>query len=264
MPTCPIQSKERLRALLRHEISEPEATELLTHLQTDCERCLELYATLDEDVLLADSADAQIMLSSAEADAMYAAVNPEPRLGWFEKLLRSPFLIPLAATSALLLIALFFVLRSPAPGPRPDRQHVKAVGKHAPLPVKLMGIIGQSRQGQALAVQRAAAEDPLRPGQVLMLRYRIDRPAWIYLLAGPPGQRELIHSETGMETAGEHEVQAAGQALAIPAEKLGRGLEITVLACPEDLSLSKGPLDEQVFANCGRDSLVFSFRAGAR
>ncbi|MBW2702120.1 MAG: hypothetical protein JRF33_14985 [Deltaproteobacteria bacterium] len=264
MSTCPIQSSEKLRALLSGQLDEPLATELRKHLQTDCEHCLNFFEEIDEGELLEWSAGPATLLNATEADAMFDAANPQKKAPWLSRLFHLPVLVPAASLAAILLIILFI-----APwgsDPKPDEMGIKAAGQESPIRAQLMGIIGQIRNGQPLAVQRAQSVEPLLPGQVLMLRYHIDRPAWIYLLAQDGNRVSWLHSEQNKVEAGDHEVQAAGQALAIPAEKLGRGLRIILLACPEQRNDAKdiagpGALSQQgAFKTCGKDSLRFTFR----
>ena len=264
MSTCPIQSSEKLRALLSGQIDEPLATELRKHLQSDCEHCLSLFEEIDEDELLEWSAEPAARINTTEADAMVAAANPKENPAWLARFFHWPVLVPTAALAAILLVILF--IAPLAPEPRPDEMGIKAAGHMSPIRAQLMGFVGQIHDGQPLAVQRAQSGEPLLQGQVLMLRYHMDRPAWIYLLAQEGNQVSLIHSEQNKVEAGDHEVQSAGQALAIPAEKLGRGLRIILLACPEQRSDAKDIANQEAlsqkgaFENCGQDSLRFAFR----
>ncbi len=266
MSTCPIQSSEKLRALLSGHLDEPLATELRKHLQTDCEHCLSLFEEIDEGELLEWSADPATLLNATEADAVFAVANPKEKPAWLARFFHWPVLVPATSLAAILLIILFIAPWGSAP--KPDGMGIKAAGQESPIRAQLMGFIGQIRNGQPLIVQRAQSLEPLLQGQVLMLRYHMDRPAWIYLLAQEGDQVSLIHSEQNKVEAGNHEVQSAGQALAIPAKKLGRGLRIILLACPEQRSDAKdiaGPealSQKGAFKNCAQDSLRFVFRDG--
>ena len=266
MSTCPILSSETLRALLAGQLDEALATELRKHLQTDCEHCLSLFEEIDEGELLEWAATPAARLKASEADAMFDAANPKKNAPWLSRFFHWPVLVPAASLAAILLIILFIAPWGSKP--KPDEMGIKAAGHVSPIRAQLMGFIGQIRNGQPLAVQRAQSAKPLLPGQVLMLRYHIDRPAWIYLLAQDGNRVSWLHSEQNKVEAGDHEVQAAGQALAIPAEKLGKGLQIILLACPEqrndakDIAAPDALSQQGAFMSCGKDSLRFAFRDG--
>ncbi|MBN2497192.1 MAG: zf-HC2 domain-containing protein [Deltaproteobacteria bacterium] len=237
MANCPIQSRERLEALLAGRLPEDERRALQAHLAEPCERCLELFESLDEAELLDLHAPPEAALSAQEADRIFAAACPAPAPGWRERLralLRWPVLAPAAAALAVGIAALIFLLQ---PAPRspesaPGYTGVKSAGAEIVESLDLIGLVGRIQDGRPTVVRPARDGEALVDGEVLLLRVRVSQPAWVSLF-GETGRSLIpIYAFDRQLEAGEHELAASGSALAIQPGQLGSRARLIGIACP--------------------------------
>lgn len=165
---------------------------------------------------------------------------------------------------AILLLALLAVATSAVllwPRARPEATAPR-------VPATLIGVVGGRFHGKPFMSRRAAPGEPLKPGEVLLVRFRVQAPAAVHLrLQGPKASRGLWADgrpdaeppPPGMVPAGEHALLADRQVLAVRAEEYGGPLRVTLVAAaapftPAQLQrLRAGPVDAAALAGLCAD-----------
>lgn len=126
------------------------------------------------------------------------------------------------------------------------------------VPATLIGVVGGRFHGKAFMSRRAAPGEQLKPGEVLLVRFRVQAPAAVHLrLQGPKASRGLwadgrpdSEPPPGLLPAGEHALVADRQVLAVRPEEYGAPLRVTLVASPvpftaeQQQRLRAGALDE--------------------
>src|SRR5262249_50811782 len=156
--------------------------------------------------------DGDVLLSRPEQERIFSAVTqglsvgrPALRLApptrW-----RLPWLAWGGAAAAVALVAVLTVVR-----PAPENQGVGLKGAATPT-VALIPLVGE-RTPTPHVVRALAVGGRFAPGELLLLRIRLDTPAWVYLISQKRGEpAELIwplHRAAPQE-AGEFEVAESG------------------------------------------------------
>jgi hypothetical protein len=244
MADCPIATPERLLALLARKLPAAEHRQLRAHLRTPCQRCLELLEQLDEGELVTALAGDRARLSRRERRGLFRAVLPadlQPTGFWdgLRDLTQVPTLVP-AYAAVLALVVGFGVYQLAAPPDARQRYSgIKAADIPAPaLQANLIGVVGTIADGQPDVVRRAVDNERLASGELLLFRYRLNAPAYIYLLAeGANGLEILYRGDDELATAGEHELGTQEQALALDVGSLGERARIALVAAAERLPL---------------------------
>jgi hypothetical protein len=242
MADCPIATRERLLALLTRQLPAAEQKRLRAHLRTPCERCLELMDQLGEAELAETMGGAKARLTRREKAGLFRSVLPDDLrpttfFDGLRDLGRVPTLLPTyAAVMALLIGFGAYYLFAP-----PDAQSrytgVKAASEPAPSPAlqaSLIGVVGKVLDGQPDVIRRAMDNELLASDELLLFRYRLNEPAYIYLLAdGADGVEVLYSGDRELASPGEHELGAAEQALALDPRPLGEDVRIALVAATE-------------------------------
>lgn len=259
---CEILTERVLEAALRRQLPAEQRAVLLRHLREPCEACLDLLEgwTAEEMLLAPDDA-----LSLGEQASLFAAIAPAeapargpalrlahrvrwrlPRLAW-------------GASAAALAVGLVLMLR---PTPRKSDGGLKGAATPAAAMIPLVG----ARTPKPHVVRALPTGGHLAPGELLLLRIRLDAPAWVYLLSQKQGEAaELIWplQPAARHDAGEFELAESGSALAIEPSTLGIGGRLLLIASPERIDRPRleirEPLTreelERTFAGCGVDLL---------
>ncbi|MBN2362161.1 MAG: hypothetical protein JXR83_22105 [Deltaproteobacteria bacterium] len=244
MADCPIATRERMLALLARKLPAAEQKQLRAHLRTPCERCLELLEQLGEDELATALAGDKARLSRRERKFLFRSTlsdELQPTTFWdgLRGLAQVPTLLP-AYTAVLALVVGFGIYHLAAP---PDARQrytgIKAAGEQSPaLQVSLIAVVGKVTDGQPDVIRRAANDEQLASDELLLFRYRLNEPAYVYLLAeGSDGLEILYRGDAELATAGEHELGSEEQALALDVRLLGADAHIALVASAERLPL---------------------------
>jgi len=264
--TCGIVTERVLEAALRRQLPADQRAALLRHLGEPCEACLDLFEGWPAEEILAMLLAPDDVLSRQERERLFATVaQPQqssrrlvlqlasadrwrPRLAWG------------AAAAALAIIGLVTV-RGPA-----DRQGgIGLKGAAAPA-ATLVPLVG-ARSPTPHVVRALPPGGRFATGELLLLRIRLDAPAWVYLLSQKNGEStELIWplQESARHEAGEFELAESGSAMAIDPTALAGGGRLLLVASPEPLEGARlqirEPLRtraelEKTFAGCGVDLL---------
>lgn len=264
---CEILTEGVLEAALRHQLPAEQRAVLLRHLREPCEACLDLLERWTaEEMMLAPDA----LLSREEQDRLFAAAVPaELRSKVTSK--RGALTAHIehrrfsrfawgATAAALALVGLVTVLR---PTQRDGGNGLKGVVTPA---VGLIPFAG-ARTPTPHVVRALAPGGRLAPGELLLLRIRLDAPAWVYLLSQKEGEAAALiwplHA-TARHEAGEFEVAETGSAMAIDPGAFGIGGRLLLIASPEPIDGRRLKVRESVrtreelektFAGCGVDLL---------
>jgi hypothetical protein len=176
-------------------------------------------------------------------------------------------LLALLSLGALLAVAAIAVLLWPRARPEATAPR---------FPATLIGVVGGRFHGKAFMSRRAAPGEQLKPGEVLLVRFRVQAPAAVHLrLQGPKASRGLwadgrpdTEPPPALVPAGEHALLADRQVLAVRTEEYGTPLRVTLVAsfvpftAEQQQRLRTGPLDEAGLAKtcpaCAREVLEVS------
>jgi hypothetical protein len=252
-----------LEAALRRQLPAEQRAVLVRHLREPCEACLDLLEgwTAEEmmlapDELLSRKEQASLFASAAPAElpTRRPALRPAYRERW-----RLPRLA-WTASAAALVVGLVLMLR---PTQRNAGGGLKGV---APPAAALIPLVG-ARTPTPHVVRALPTGGRLAPGELLLLRIRLDAPAWVYLLSQKQGEAaELIWplQPATRHDAGEFELAESGSALAIDPSALGIGGRLLLIASPEPIDRRRLEIREplltredieRTFAGCGVDLL---------
>jgi hypothetical protein len=264
---CEVLTEGVLEAALRRELPGEQRTALLRHLREPCGACLDLLEGWTTEQMMATLYGQDDLLTRQEEERLFSAatsassprgrsplrsVGPEhrrlPRLAWG------------VAAAALSVFALVTVLRSAQPGGE--------VGlKGAPKPTATLIPLAGARTPSPHVVRALGQGGRLAPGELLLLRIRLDAPAWVYLLSQKQGEAaELVWpvEAAARREAGEFELAESGTALAIDPSALGEGARLLLIASPKPIERSQLRIRESVrsreeleknFSGCGVDVL---------
>ncbi len=208
--SCPVVTDERLAQLLEGRLPDEDKRAVAAHLKQPCEDCLQLLADVEGAALLSALAGPGAKLSAAEADRMFAATREPLATRLWRWLTASPGGRLSLAFALLLIIVVPIALR-----PREMREKGSAVNQ-----VSLQAFV---KRGDAPPSRYAG--EPLRAGEALLFRYRLEQPAWLYLV----DEHGEVLWDGGRVEAGEGEIDAGGQALALPGPYAG---EVRLFAAP--------------------------------
>jgi hypothetical protein len=251
-----VVTAERLEALRSQPLPAAERARLLMHLGGDCEECLAMLAGLDDDSYLALMAGPGARLSAAEAERMFGAAQQPARVptpvpavarpeaptlgarlrGLWQALGTGPrFALGAVALASLLLLA----------RPRPAGEELPAgytgsKGDGQQLEVGLSAFAVRVEGGEQRVQRQLQIGEALRPGELLVFRYRLGAAAHLALVAEAAGKRTVLwEPDPGEEPSprGERELQQAGRALALDPATLGSGpLTLTAIASSKPLA----------------------------
>jgi hypothetical protein len=263
---CAILTEGVIKAALRRQLSTDQRAVVLRHLREPCEACLDLLEgwTGEEILPAADDLlfprELEKILSDA-APAKLIAVRPAPRLARLERGRWPRF--ALGAAAAVALLGLATVLRPP------ERHAVSGLKGTAAPTTAMIPLVG-ARTPTPHVVRALGPGAHLAPGELLLLRIRLDAPAWVYLVSQKQGEAaELLWplQATARHEAGEFELAESGSALAIEPGALGNGARLLLIASPEPIEerrlqireplRTRGDL-EKLFPGCGVDVLPVS------
>lgn len=233
--SCEILSAERLERVLSRTAGADELALLRAHLDTDCDACVERLADVDGEALLAAFAGAPI--NELEAQAMFARSTRRDRRSW-----RAPF----AVAASVMLVALgtmFF---------RGNELRDKGAGD-VPA-ISLSAFAGKKIDGKPAIDRALSTDDRIKPDEVVLFRYRLEAQAYVYLLIESERGVELAYAAEEASPAGERELAARGQALALDPSGMGRKISIVAMASAQPVpSNSMGSLKsvDEFCKSCG-------------
>jgi hypothetical protein len=264
--TCEILTESVLRSALRGQLPAEQRAVLVRHLHEPCESCLDLLEGWTAEEMLTSLHAPHDLLSPEEQQRLFSiaasATAPARHSGLGlapPKRRRVPLLVWGAAAGLAMAVLVMVV--------RPDHPGGSAGLKGAPAPaVALIPLVG-ARSPAPHIVRALAPGARLAPGELLLLRIRLDAPAWVYLLSQKQGDAaELLWplQTAARHEAGEFELAESGSALAIDPQALGVGGRLLVVASPEPIVQGRlhvrEPLRtraelEKTFPGCGVDVL---------
>ena len=259
---CEILTEGVMTAALRRRLPAEQRATLLRHLREPCEGCLDLLegCAAEEMILAADDqlSRRQSLLLSSAAMAQSPAGGPRSRLAsqWRRRL---PLLAWGLSAAAVVLISLATI--------RATERNAGSGLKGGVAPSAVLIPLAGARSPTPHVVRALAPGGRLAAGELMLLRIRLDAPAWVYLLTQKQGEpTELIWPSYPGERhgGGEFELAESGSALAIDPGALGIGGRILLIASPEPIDrqrlevreplLTRDEL-ELVFPGCGVDLL---------
>lgn len=261
--SCEILTEGVLKAALRRQLPADQREVLLRHLREPCEACLDLLEGWTAEELMASLHGPDDLLRRREQEHLFAVATSAdvpsersvlkpaspgrrrlPRLAWG------------VGAAALALLTLVTVVR---PGHQDGEQGLKGVSRPG---VALVPLIG-ARTPTPHVVRALAPGGRFAAGELLLLRIRLDAPAWVYLLSQRQGEAtELLWplQAAARHEAGEFELAESGSALAIDPDALGTGARLLLIASPEAIDgrrlqvrepLRTRPELEKTFPGCG-------------
>ena len=258
MIDCPIRNIESLKNLLAGKLSPVDRKRFRDHLEQPCDRCLELFSILEPGEIMEWASSPATELSSDEADRIYQkALDSVPAVSlkrsiWSE---RRFLLIPATAVLVFATITgLFFYIKNietPEPG---SYVGIKGNEERNDIKAELIAVVGNSREGRPKVDRRLTQNEFIGPDEVLLFRYRLNRDAFVYLIAQGRASPVLLHSfELEKQPKGERELVSKGRALAFDPKQLGEEVRIVLLAAVERVSGLDQLKDLEVLLN--RNSL---------
>ncbi|HEY3447342.1 MAG TPA: hypothetical protein VGK67_13305 [Myxococcales bacterium] len=261
--SCSILTAARLEALLAGKLAQADRAAVAEHLKSPCEACLDALGSVDGERILAALAGEKADLTASEADQMFEAAVPIRRGGlmlpankrveaqqpsFWEKVigwLGGATWRPALGVAALLLVAVPVLLLGQRTGPAGAGGYdgIKG-GPTAPasaLKANLIGVIGGRFNGKPFISRRAAQREQLRPGEVLLVRFRLMSGAAVHLqIAGPkaslgvwPDGRADSEPQPALMPVGEHALVADKQVLAIQTMDYGSPVRVSLVASPK-------------------------------
>jgi len=265
---CEILSEGMLKAALRGQLPAEGRAALLRHLGEPCEACLDLLECWTTEEMLTELHASDDLLSWAERERVFPTASAglasaRPPLRVVPPETRRPPRLAWAAVASAAAVALFTLVTLG----RPWHPVAKYVLKGTSTPAVTLFALAGSRSPTPHIVRALPAGGPLVPGELLLLRIRLDARAWIYLLS----QKQCELSEvlwplnaTGPHEPGEFEVAESGTALAIDPQALGTDARLLLIASPKRIDARRlqirEPLRtrsevERAFPGCGVDLL---------
>jgi hypothetical protein len=264
--SCEILTESVLRAALRGQLPSEQRAVLVRHLREPCESCLDLLQGWTPEEMMSSLHGPGDLLSPEEQQRVFsvassAAASARPsgsRLAPPGR--RRMPLLAWGAAAGLAFAVLVTVVRPDHPG--------GSLGlKGAPVPsIVLVPLVG-ARNPTPHIVRALAPGARLARGELLLLRIRLDAPAWVYLLSQKQGKAaELLWplQPAARHSAGEFELAESGSALAVDPQALGAGGHLLVVASPEPIAQPRLHVREPVhtraelektFPGCGVDVL---------
>ncbi len=249
--SCQVLTAERLEALLAGQLEEDVMPTLRAHLAEPCEACLERLESAEGERIVRALAGPAARLSPEEADRMFAAAVPR------RPSLRS--LVPLVPLALAAGLAMFFVNRGPAPSDR-----LKGPTVASPVSVELSGFRATVENGVPRVGERLEGGARLGAGERALFRYRLDRSAFLYWMVEHTRGREILLSpadDAEATAAGEHELSAEGQALALDPSLYEAPLRVVLIACAareRTAWVQATPADGLIARGCGRATLALT------
>jgi hypothetical protein len=262
--SCAILTSERIEALLAGRLADPDRAALKEHLASPCESCLDALAGVEGERILAALAGKGVELTPAEADQVFAAALPAPApartaepetTSIWERIAQwmgGSAWRPALSIAVILLVAAPTVWLGLRPGSNAGRwDGIKGApaGEQA-AKASLIGIIGGHYLGKPFVARRAAMNEKMRPGEVLLVRFRLSTVAAVHLqISGPkaslsvwPDGRADTEPQPSMLPPGEHALIANQQVLSIRAEEYGSPARVTLMASPRPFPMDLVPL----------------------
>ena len=255
-----------LQAALRRRLPAEQRAVLTRHLGEPCEACLDLLERWTTEEMLTELHASDTLLSRGEQERVFAVASAGGPSGGAalrvvrperQRRSRLPWGMGAAAIAAAVLVMVT----------RPDPRDLTQGLKGAPTPtVALVPFVG-ARTPTPHVIRALASGKPLARGELLLLRIRLNAPAWIYLLSQRQGEGTELVWPMGVATrhaSGEFELAEAGAALAIDPEALGTGARLVVIASPERIDSGRLRIQDQLrtraevekaFPGCGVDLL---------
>ena len=252
--SCSILTTERIEALLAGQLSGPERAAVAEHLRSRCASCLEALGSVEGERILAALCGPSADLSAAEASRVFEAATPraggtpqrEEQPGFLERViawLGGATWRPALGIAVLLLVAAPAILMSQPEGPSSAGGYdgIKAGSRSlSPAKANLIGVVGARFHGKPFVARRVTMREQLRPGEALLLRFRLDSSAAVHLqLSGPKASlgvwadgRADSEPQPVMLPAGEHALVADRQVLPIQTQKYGSPLRVTLITSP--------------------------------
>ena len=238
MMSCEILTEGVLEAALRRRLSADQRAAVLAHLRDPCEGCLDLLERWSVEEMLAPdelSPEEQERLFAGAAPARLPAHRPVPGPAHLDR--RWPRRFAWSAVAAAVVLVGLATTFTPLMS-----RHGLAGLKGVPAPAAALIPLVGARSPIPHVVRALAPGGRLAPGEVLLLRIRLDAPAWVYLLSQKQGEAaELIWplQASARHEAGEFEVAESGSALAFDPGALAGGGRLVLIASPKPLDAGR-------------------------
>jgi hypothetical protein len=264
--SCDVLTERLLKAALRRQLPAEQRAVLARHLGEPCEACLDLLERWTTEEMMTELHASDDLLSRGEQERVFAVASAEaPSGGAALRIVRPerqrrPRLAWGMGATAIALVVLVTVTR---PEYRDPTEGLKGAQRPTVVLVPFVG----ARTPTPHVIRALASGKPVARGELLLLRIRLDTPAWIYLLSQRLGESTELVWPMGVATrhaSGEFELAEAGAALAIDPEALGNGARLVVIASPERIDAGRLRIQnqlrtraevEEAFPGCGVDLL---------
>jgi hypothetical protein len=246
--SCEFLNEGVLEAALRRELPDSQRAILLRHLREPCEACLDLLEGWTTEEMLAVLHDQSLLTRQEQERLLSVAASATSPLRRSPSRLLSPGrrrFPPIAGGVAAAALALFAMVTMLRPGHQEGEEGLK--GARRPT-VALIPLVG-ARTPTPHVVRALAKGGRLAAGELLLLRIRLDAPAWVYLLSQKQGEAaELLWplDATARHEAGEFELAESGVALAIDPKALGAGARLLLIASPNPIDQRELRIKEPV------------------
>jgi hypothetical protein len=251
--SCSIVTAERVEALLSGRLAPADRAALAEHLRSPCEACRGVLGSVEGERILSALAREEAVPSAAEAERRLEPAIPgtnpagEQAKGLWAKVVEwmgGAAWRPALGVAVLLLAAapvVFLALRA-GPDPRGGQGGVEGGPGPASARVqaKLIGVVAGRFQGKPYVARKAGQREQLRPGEVLLVRFRLLAPAAVHLqIAGPkaslgvwPDGSADTEPQPALMPVGEHALVAARQVLPVQTLDYGSPTRVTMVASP--------------------------------
>ena len=263
---CKVLTDDRWRRFLEDKLSEEESREIDAHLGTDCSECEEFFSALDgaterelrhtynrlvnlDNAKIKKSVDVRKLVHSFYAEG--PAGDPERTASWSTRAgaiwgFGQDTLALTGGVLAILVIAvggLPFLSDVDLPVQR-EKGLVSAESVGSNIGLDFM--IGERLPDGKLEISRGMNGASYRSGELLMLRYNVERSGYVYLVQSRGDKIDVLYplhnTISGPVSAGEHQINDGdGRLLAFPLDQSGgRNIIISVfspipLVAPNDV-----------------------------
>ncbi len=235
--SCVLAVPGRVEALLAGALGPEDTAAIRAHLAEPCEVCLERLELVEGSQIVRALAGVSARLEAAEADLMFdsiqASLEVPPVVAITSRLtprwkIVAGF-VPVALAASL---AIFFVR-----GPPASTERFK--GEVATPSADLWAYRARVVDGRPIVDEAVQSGDRLSAGEYVLFRYQLQHPAFVYWLLEDAKGRELLIEPAGdglITAAGEHELGAGDQALALDPRSHAPAFSVLLVACSAPMS----------------------------
>ena len=255
---CKFMSGERLERFGSNTATPLDVENLRSHFQTPCLSCLDALADLGDEHLLQQLAGSSGGLAAAEQNEMFefawrnataigGKVKPAPQFSVISgsKTLDREKEVPVSWTRFLgsrwLAAAVGVVVVCTASLTLFRTGSEFRDKGSAPPAIEIKAYVARVEGGRPTIHRGLVDGNSAEKSEHIVFRYRLDKPAWLYLLARSSKGVELVYRSKQRLNAGEHELAANGKVLALSLRHETGDFELVAIASPS-------PLEEQLFS----------------